>query len=317
MNKKQYTMETIDDGRFGEKEYKFFIAGVDQSERSSSILNNFYRKDVAEQYIFLDLGEMSDAVTNDDYKEIVNSESSALLAGSTKEIWMDFDSIGIKPHDSVAIDITAFTIPEMFNLLFYLRQLVCIDVIDFFYTEPQNYYYEDGYFESFNKANAPIQYKPIPGFQASGSHEDEVLVLMIGFDQGLGEMISFFTDRSEDQEMLLKSTYIINGLPSYSIKSKDISLLNNFELISNLEKKQIIGAGANNPFFTYNTLVELHSSRREELFTICPICSKPMALGACIYALDNVGDVKVTYPFGDARRDLTNETAGISWRYTI
>lgn len=46
-------------------------------------------------------------------------------------------------------------------------------------------------------------------------------------------------------------------------------------------------AQANNPFSAYNTLVEIKDSNTDKLLDICVLGSKPMALGACMFALRN------------------------------
>lgn len=65
-------------------------------------------------------------------------------------------------------------------------------------------------------------------------------------------------------------------------------------------------AQANNPFSAYNTLVEIKDSNTDKLLDICVLGSKPMALGACLFALRNPQIVKVSYPFPKASRVHTS-----------
>ena len=53
------------------------------------------------------------------------------------------------------------------------------------------------------------------------------------------------------------------------------------------------------------------------LLNICTIGSKPMALGACLFALDNLDRTKVTYPFYEKKRFDVEEEAGKTWKYRI
>jgi hypothetical protein len=110
---------------------------------------------------------------------------------------------------------------------------------------------------------------------------------------------------------------VVNGLPSYSLKLKDVSLLNNYDLITKIGSDSVHYAAANNPFSSYNLLESLHRKNKGTLINICTIGSKPMALGACLFALDNLEDVKVTYPFYEKINFDADEISGKIWKYGI
>ena len=74
---------------------------------------------------------------------------------------------------------------------------------------------------------------------------------------------------------------------------------------------------ANNPFDTYNLLCKILKDCGDTLLNICTIGSKPMALGACLFALEHKQDVKVTYPFYKKTKFDVLEQEGKMWRYGV
>lgn len=250
-------------------------------------------------------------------RNFLDSKNGKILSGDNSKIMQEFSRLKFLKTKNIAIDITGFSIPDIFQIFFIMKNILGISQVDVYYTEPKDYVYEEGYFDSYHKFSRNRKYKPIYGYLDSGENEEEVLVILLGFDRGLAQLVSHETGREEDTEVLLKDTFVVNGLPSYSIKLKDISLLNNSDLIENIEREQIFFSAANNPFSTYNVLVDIHKKCGEKLFTICPIGSKPMALGACMYALGHKKGIKVTYPYYRKIKFDSDEKAGKMWRYTI
>jgi hypothetical protein len=111
---------------------------------------------------------------------------------------------------------------------------------------------------------------------------------------------------------------VINGFPSYVPKLKDISLLSNYSLLtSSIDYEHKFFAKANNPFSAYNVLCDIRSKYKDFLMNICVLGTKPMALGACIFALKNLEDVKVTYPYPQNYLSRTTVDSTKSWHYVV
>ena len=91
------------------------------------------------------------------------------------------------------------------------------------------------------------------------------------------------------------SLYFVNALPSYCQKYKDISIINNYQLLLAKNCKRLY-APAINPFEVYNLLDGCIDESRT--VSIAPLCTKPMSLGICLYALEHQ-NVRIIYPFSD------------------
>ena len=85
-------------------------------------------------------------------------------------------------------------------------------------------------------------------------------------------------------------------------KLKDISLVNNYELITTVGRDKVISSRANSPYAAYNCLKNVAKRYDEELMNICVLGTKPMALGAALYALRNLRKVKISFPFPEKYR---------------
>jgi len=71
---------------------------------------------------------------------------------------------------------------------------------------------------------------------------------------------------------------------------------------------------ANHPFSAYNTLTEIKSNNKNKILDICVLGTKPMALGACLFALNNSSHTKVSYPYPvEYRPQISIEAADIWW----
>lgn len=136
-----------------------------------------------------------------------------------------------------------------------------------------------------------------------------MLVCFLGFERLISKYIH---ERKEHADVIA-----INGFPAYYPKLKDISLEHNYELISTIGTDCVRYAQANNPFSAYNALIEIKEKNADKLLDICVLGSKPMALGACMFALRNPDIVKVSYPFPKTHRIHTSIEVSDVWRYRI
>ena len=213
---------------------------------------------------------------------------------------------GLVNSNNIAIDISCFTKPYFFCLLKYLKEKTNIDSITIFYTEPLSYIFAEGTYRSYHSTSGSLSVVEIPGFPGNDTRTTKkILVVLLGFDGELALSI--------ENEVAPDDIVIITGFPAYSPKFKDISLINNEKLLGS---KLVNYTRANNPFETFNLLERLYIQEAAAFFNVAPIGTKPMALGACLFALAHPA-VRIIYPFPDKYTNETTRECWNSWSYEI
>ena len=215
---------------------------------------------------------------------------------------------------NIGIDISCFTKPYFYFLIKLLRERFNVLKIDAYYTEPQFYGFEKGIFTAFHTNAGPLSIIEMPGYSGQEPRDAiRKLIILLGFDGDLSREIN--------EDVSPGETIVVNGFPSYSPKFKDISLIANEKLVSDHNIK-VAYARANHPFEVYNLLDALKkeasaATQGEETFiNIAPLGTKPMALGACLFALHNP-EVRVVYPLPETYKDKYSDACWSSWRYEL
>lgn len=210
---------------------------------------------------------------------------------------------------SFSIDISCFTKPYFFYLLKYIHERISISSPTVFYTEPFSYKFpKKGLFSSYHETEGPIRIEEIPGF--NGIRErgvNKILIVLLGFESASLDEISVDVSPNE--------SFFINGFPSYAPKFKDISLVANETFTSNPDNT-ILYSRANNPFEVFNILEKVKKNFSNAFINIAPLGTKPMALGACLFAIHNP-EVKVLFPISDKYEKVTTDECWNSWVYQI
>lgn len=211
--------------------------------------------------------------------------------------------------NSFAIDISCFTKPYFFYLLKYMHERLNISKLNIFYTEPYSYKFpKKGLFSSYHESEGPITIEEIPGF--SGIKErggPTILVVQLGFESNSLEEINLNISPEE--------SFIVNGFPAYLPKFKDFSLVINKFYTENKDN-MILYSRANNPFEVFNLLEKIKKNFSNVFFNIAPLGTKPMALGACLFAINNP-DVRVIFPLSEKYENVTTEECWNSWMYEV
>lgn len=167
--------------------------------------------------------------------------------------------------------------------------------------------FSKGLLRSYHSSYGALTVHEMPGYPGIDTRcTQKVLVVLLGFD---GELSSFITDEVAPDE-----TIIVNGFPGYSPKFKDISLINNERLLAN--SSELHYARADNPFETFNVLAKIRKKYENKFLNIAPLGTKPMALGACIYAIFDPS-VRVVYPLPEGYANVTTEQCWHSWVYMV
>ena len=285
-----------------EDEYTFILA-PNHDERSMTcfkkIITNISVKNIVEiNYP----GCTFDEKTKSKYDNIITSVSFANN--------LDF-IISLKNLDAdlfknnIIVDITGLNIPEMFSLLKFLKSFIKKSDIKVVYSMPYDYIFKKEPFTSYQSYDGYLELCEPIGFSGTSSDDDnKSLFLFMGFEGVLSLKVI--------EEFQYDNRYLVNNLPSFYSKYKDISVLNNYDVID--ENEKIYFTSADNPFETYNFI----ESMVKENTSICiaPLSTKPVALGTCLYALNN-SNVRIVYPVSSSYKKHNSVDSYKSYVYTI
>lgn len=228
----------------------------------------------------------------------------------------------IENDKKIGMDITGFKNQFFFPILKIFSQRFLSGEIDIFYTEPSTYKFpkkkestnffpnmkeEQKVFFNYSKAEAGIEIRSIPGFEG-GKSKETVLVILLGFDGKVAIRIK--------EEYNAEKVLLINGFPSYLPKFRDISLLNNKELVKACGKDEIFSTYADNPFEVYNVLYRIKEKYKNYKLLIAPLGAKPLALGVCKFAID-YPQTAVLYIESSKYVEKSTEYYGETWEYQL
>ena len=319
MDPQIYEMQLVlDDSNLIDGVYDYFLLAPNIENRSRAFFRKIKAKEIFDRIVIMDYANFHKEIDEEQEKQFYDEfEDYSLIVIKADDDTMAIRKLcqlSIKDDARIAFDITGFSIPNIYKIMHALKNVINIQHIDVYYTEPEFYIYEDGYFDSYHKNIGERNCAPILGYCNTGQDEREILTIFLGFDGGLADLV-YYKLGEEGKEIL--QTLVVNGFPSYTSKLKDVSLFNNEGLINKIERENIFSAAANNPFETYNLLCTILENNKGILLNLCTIGSKPMALGTCLFALDHIEEVKVTYPFYEKKKFDAYEQAGKIWKYSI
>ena len=315
-----YDMELVtEENIFDREAYDYFLLAPNIERRSRAAFLKLKENLNIDKTIIMDYKNFHSNISQEQedlfYCDLGTPLSTAIREETDTAALRELTKVNIQKKDRIAFDITGFSIPNLYRIMMVLKNVIQVEHIDVFYTEPKFYIYEEGYFDAYhNKKKKERRCAPIQGYCNSGENEKEILVIFLGFDGGLAGQV-YFSLAEEGQEIL--QTLAVNGFPSYTAKLKDVSLFNNEDFINKIGRENVRCAVANNPFDVYNLLCQILEDYRGTLLNLCTIGSKPMALGTCLFALDHLDEVKVTYPFYEKTQFDDKEEPGKIWRYGI
>jgi hypothetical protein len=297
--------------------YDYLIIAPNIEDRSREFYKKYCCKKIYKNLVLVDYDNFHKSISENQeqnfYNDFIENDCIKIICKNESEAVKGLLDLKINKDDKVAMDITGFSIPNIYQMLYVLKNIIKLQMLDVYYTEPRFYVYNKGYYDKYHAYLNQRTCRPIEGYFNSGVDEKEILTIFLGFDGGLAKLV-YSKIAEESQDVI--DVYIVNGFPSYAPKLKDVSLLNNQDIITDLGKyNQIYHASAFNPFSVYNLLCTLQKKAGGKLMNICTIGSKPMALGACLFALSHIDCVKVTYPFYEKIKFDADEKAGKIWRY--
>lgn len=217
----------------------------------------------------------------------------------------------LNDKDTIGIDISVMPIPVFSQILHLIVEKHSTIKIIVYYTEPKHYNLDNIFDYSGNDGEVNINI--IPGFEgetARPTSQKRMILYILGFEMN-------YLNKLIPQDTNPDGIIPINGFPSYYPKYKDISLVNN-NVNYHENDIQVIFSEANNPFEAYNRISYLAKKYKEYCIDIIPTGSKPMALGACLYALKNGhNNIRMLYPFPEKYKKHQSLGIGTVWEYIL
>ena len=188
----------------------------------------------------------------------------------------------------LVVDVSCIHTPEMFTLLKFFRSSCSKERVQVAYSVPFDYDFPEEPFVSYHSYYGDLITKDLLGYGGlSDGKAHSQMIVFLGFEGVLSAKVI--------EDIQYDDLVLVNNLPSFFPKYKDISVINNYDIITSHHSK-LRYVPANNPFETYNFLnVVLDRSDRE---CVAPLSTKPVALGVCLYAL-NHDLLRVVYPMSD------------------
>lgn len=315
MNKSIYQMELLDSSTKNLENLDYFIFCSGSDGRAYQVLSkiNFTSKNKPETILLHFKERVSNKKSTDPlfaYKKFGINQINEITCEIKKpsSSLESLEKFQFSKTKNIGIDISCFTKPYFYFLIRLLKVRFNVTNINAYYTEPKSYFFPSGLFNAFHTSTGSLQIIGIDGYtgqEVRGAKRK--LVILLGFDGDLSREISEVVSPEE--------TIVVNGFPSYSPKFKDISLVTNEILVGN--DIEIKYARANNPFDVYNLLESIKNNERTETFlNIAPLGTKPMALGACLFALHNP-EARIIYPLPENYEDKYSDKCWNSWVYNL
>ncbi len=212
--------------------------------------------------------------------------------------------IDFKNFESIIIDISSMRTIHIFLLLKYLK-LNNISNLKIINTIPYDYIFNEEPFLSYHSYHGDLKLVEIFGYSGKGEMpQDNDLFIFLGFEGSLSSKVV--------EDTAYKNLYLINTIPSYYQKYKDISIINNDNIMQ--EEKILLHSPADNPFEVYNIL-DLNVQENTNI-CIAPLSTKPISLGICLYALEHE-NVRIVYPVSENYNVIKSHDIYTSYVYEI
>ena len=204
------------------------------------------------------------------------------------------------------IDVSCIHTPELFTLLKFLRSSCCKERIQVAYSIPFDYDFPGEPFVSYHSYYGDLTTKDLIGYGGiSDGKAHSQMIVFLGFEGVLSSKVI--------EDIQFNDLVLVNNLPSFFPKYKDISVINNYETITTHYSK-LRYVPADNPFETYNFLDLILSPTDHAC--VAPLSTKPVALGVCLYAL-NHESLRVVYPMSEKYNQHSTNKVLRTYLYNI
>jgi hypothetical protein len=134
--------------------------------------------------------------------------------------------------------------------------------------------------------------QPLPGFAnlvGPSDESDALFVPFLGFEGSRARQVSMTLDP-------IPKVIPVVGLPGFKLQYPQLALSCNQEFLEeNGAEPMLRYAAANCPFEAYTVLDEIRRDHPRAYLYLAPIGTKPHAIGAVLYALDNPKDTEIMF----------------------
>ena len=263
-----------------------FVFACSEEKRSATVIDHLLKNGsrianiIVILYNDLEIGSQFEIKLKGINKRIVRATSDPMgfiseLKSISKEFWLE----------NLLIDMSCIRIPELFMLLKYIKVQGGKKPINITYSIPFDYVFFNEPFTSFRSYNGDLKMYELLGFSGPGQTlQYQDLYVFLGFEGALGLKVY--------ENCQCSNLFLINSLPSFFPKYKDISVINNYQILQ--AKHKFLYTPADNPYETYN-LLDSMIGNTELSICIAPLSTKPVALGVCMFALEH-SSVRIVYP---------------------
>ena len=288
MNSELFYMDILENCS-GVLDSNVFIFYYNGEERSTSGLTELIELENALDLVIVFCEESHDTEVSDFLEKMVDDKEILILILNHQSSQIDFINKlrSIEDYlktEKIVLDISCIKLPQLFIIMKYIQMVNNKNDLYILNTIPFDYIFNTYPFSNYKSYEGDLNVREIIGYSGKASAgKDGELFLFLGFERALSLKII--------EETTYSRLHIVSLMPAYYQKYKDIAIVNNGNL------GEVAGAGAfvpaDNPFEVYNFL---DNSIDEDMYvSIAPLSTKPVALGICLYALDN-SNVRIIFP---------------------
>ena len=286
--------------------WDIFIGSYNSSERVQRVFDKAPAKQ-RHWFVVLDYGYAPEELPKQGvYRCTSRREDEAVLAFAQKRLPDNLQ--GLK----IAIDITGFIKPYMMFLLFYLQRKG-VRALDVIYSEPDQYAKK----EKTRFSDGPVtEVRQIVGFE--GTHnpsiDDDLLIVGAGYDDDLISEAAKAKPRARKAQIF--------GFPSLRADMYQENVIRASKAAEDMGgdiRGNRYFAPAYDPFVTASTIARIRDKFKPTNLYLCPLATKPQALGFTIYYLWECrqDSVSMIYPFCESHAPETGKGIGRIWKYSV
>ena len=294
-----------------EEPYDVLISGYNKSDRVRTVFDRVraHRKIwvIHREYCFVS----RDLPTNGETYECGSSDESQFWRGLVEALQLGDRNVNL------CIDITGIVAPYMMFLIAALARLG-MRTFDCLYSEPVSYLRRE---ETVFSSGHIREVRPVAGFTGFVDQDTsgDLLIIGAGYEDRLISEVAQYKDAARKAILL--------GLPSLRVdmyQQNVLRLSRAEEALGPVPRRRRFYAPASDPFVTASVLQDIVKDgavmERITNLYICPLASKPQALGSVIFYLYHRGqtdNMSIILPFCTAYETRTDVGLSRTWRYEV
>lgn len=210
------------------------------------------------------------------------------------------------PATRILLDSSTLEFPEMLLLIKAFLSAEPLE-IGFFYIEPERYEERRGLqaedLHAFALRDGYRAFTPIPGFTPMLSDARKArLLAFVGFESTRLRRVLL-----EDEGARINAFSVVFGVPPFRASWEMHSFMQNANILKEPALEEVLFVGANNPRAAYNLICKVAGCcPTAEVMTLAPLGTKPMSIGAALYAAQYSTGIRVIYDYPKTRPNCTH-----------